>query len=326
MKRVQYHRYGGPGVLALEGAPTPTPGRGQVLVRVHAAAANAMDWKIRKGEMRLMTGRQFPRGVGHDFAGVIERVGEGVTRLQVGDEVLGAARLQHAGAFAEFVIADQGSVAHKPEALTFAQAATLPVVGLTAYQAVTRAGRLQPGQEIFINGCLGGVGRIAVQVATGVGASVTGSLRSGSEVDAHQLGVATVVSFDLDPAPLSGRFDVVFDTAGNLPFATARRTLKRGGRIIDIVLPQQNSHAACGLAPTPHSWAGLTVTSCNTSPMPLDEGRSPPASPASSPSPTPFPLWSTSRTPQLPAEGNSSSPRTDSLRWVRSSWEGLHEP
>jgi NADPH:quinone reductase-like Zn-dependent oxidoreductase len=235
MKRLQYHRYGGPDVLAFEDADTPTPGRGEVLVRVRAAAANAMDWKIRNGEMRAMTGRKFPRGVGHDFAGVIERVGEGVTRLQVGDEVLGAARLQQAGAFAEFVIADQRSVAHKPDALTFTQAATLPVIGLTAYQVVTKAGKLQPGQNIFINGCLGGVGRIAVQVATGMGASVTGSCRSGSEADAHQLGVDTVVAFDFDAAPLTGRFDVVFDTAGTLPFPVARRMLKPGGRIIDIV-------------------------------------------------------------------------------------------
>ena len=235
MRRVQYHRYGAPDVLALGNTDTPTPVRDQVLVRVRAAAANAMDWKIRKGEMRAMTGLRFPRGVGHDFAGVIERVGAGVTRFQVGDEVLGAARLQHAGAFAEFVIAHEQSVAHKPDALTFAQAATLPVVGLTAYQAVATAGKLQPGQDIFINGCLGGVGRVAVQVATGVGASVTGSCRSGSEADAHQLGVDSVVAFDLDPAPLTGRFDVVFDTAGTLPFVTARRMLKPGGRIIDIV-------------------------------------------------------------------------------------------
>ena len=235
MKRLQYHRYGGPDVLALEDTATPLPGRRQVLVRVRAAAANAMDWKMRNGEMRAMTGRKFPRGVGHDFAGIIERVGEGVTRLQAGDEVLGAAPLQQAGAFAEFVIADERSVAQKPDALSFAQAATLPVVGLTAYQAVTKAGELQPGQRIFINGCLGGVGRVAVQVAIGVGAYVAGSCRSGSEAEAHQLGVDTVVAFDLDPAPLTGRFDVVFDTAGTLPYATARRMLKPDGRIIDIV-------------------------------------------------------------------------------------------
>jgi NADPH:quinone reductase-like Zn-dependent oxidoreductase len=233
MQRVQYDRHGGPDVLTIGDTSIPTPGRGQVLVRVRAAAANAMDWKIRRGELPMMAGRRFPRGVGHDFAGIIEHLGDGVTGLNVGDEVLGAVRLP--GAFAEYVVADARFLAHKPAALTFAAAATLPVAGTTAYQAVTRAGRLQPGQDIFINGCLGGVGRIAVQVATGVGASVAGSCRPGSEDDAHQLGVTTVVDFDLDPAPLAGRFDVIFDTAGLLPPATARRMVKPGGRIIDIV-------------------------------------------------------------------------------------------
>lgn len=235
MKRVQHHRYGGPEVLVLEDVETPVPGRGQVLVRVRAAAANAMDWKIRRGEMRAMTVRTFPRGVGYDFSGIVERVGEGVNRFEVGDEVLGAARLRHAGAFAEFVIADQKSVAHKPYGLTFTQAATLPVVGLTAYQAVTRVASLQPGQQIFINGCLGGVGRVAAQVAHGLGATVTGSLRSGSEDEARELGVTTVVGPGFDSVPFAGRFDVVFDTVGTLPYATARRMLTRGGRIIDIV-------------------------------------------------------------------------------------------
>ena len=233
MKRVQYHRHGGPDVLTIGDTDIPTPGRGHVLVRVRAAAANAMDWKIRNGELPMMAGRKFPRGVGHDFAGIVEQVGDGVTGLNVGDEVLGVVRLP--GAFAEYVVANARFVAHKPAALSFAAAATLPVAGITAYQAVTRAGGLQPGQNIFINGCLGGVGRIAVQVATGMGASVAGSCRPGSEDDARQLGVTTVLGFDVDPAALAGQFDVIFDTAGLLPPSTARQLVKPGGRIIDIV-------------------------------------------------------------------------------------------
>ncbi|TCL80233.1 NADPH:quinone reductase-like Zn-dependent oxidoreductase [Curtobacterium sp. PhB142] len=241
MRRLQYHRYGGPDVLVLEDAAIPRPGRRQILVRVRAASANAMDWKIRNGEMRVMTGRRFPRGVGHEFAGVVEQVGEGVTRFRAGDAVLGAARLQHAGAFAEFVIADERSVARKPGALSFEHAATLPVAGLTAYQAVTAAGKLRPGQRIFINGCLGGVGRIAVQVALAAGATVAGSRRSGTEAEAHHLGVDPVVTFDTfdtfdtDPVPRTGRFDVLFDTAGTLPYDVARQMLTLHGRIIDIV-------------------------------------------------------------------------------------------
>ncbi|PZE64181.1 NADP-dependent oxidoreductase [Curtobacterium sp. MCPF17_018] len=235
MRRLQYHRYGGPDVLVLEDAAIPQPGRRQILVRVRAASANAMDWKIRNGEMRVMTGRKFPRGVGHDFAGVVEQVGEGVTRFRVGDAVLGAARLQHAGAFAEFVIANERSVASKPDDLSFEHAATLPVAGLTAYQAVTAAGKLRPGQRIFINGCLGGVGRIAVQVALAAGATVAGSCRSGTEAEARHLGVDPVVTFDTDPVPYTGRFDVVFDTAGTLPYGVARQMLTLHGCIIDIV-------------------------------------------------------------------------------------------
>lgn len=251
MKRLQYHRYGGPEVLVLEDAAVPRPGRGQVLVRVRAASANAMDWKIRNGGMRVMTGRTFPRGVGHDFAGVVARVGEGVTRFRMGDEVLGAARLQHAGAFAEFVIAEERSVARKPDALSFAQAATLPVVGLTAYQAVVRAGRLRAGQRMFINGCLGGVGRVAVQVALAAGVSVAGSCRSGSEDEARRLGVHPVVAFDSDPVPPTERFDVVFDTAGALPYRMARRMLTPHGRIIDIV--PSAAKAARSILPGPYT-------------------------------------------------------------------------
>jgi NADPH:quinone reductase-like Zn-dependent oxidoreductase len=119
MKRIQYHRYGGPEVMRLENFELPRPGKGEVLVRVMAAAANPMDWKIRNGEMRIMTGRSFPRGLGNDFAGVVEAVGEGVTRLRAGDAVLGGTSLKGAGAFAEMVIAKEKAVVKKPADLSY---------------------------------------------------------------------------------------------------------------------------------------------------------------------------------------------------------------
>ena len=235
LRRIQYHRYGGPEVLRLEEFEPAAPGRGQVLVRVRAAAANPMDWKIRNGELRPMTGRRFPRGVGHDFAGVVEAVGEGVTRLRVGDAVLGAARMRASGAFGDAVVADEQTMGRKPAGLTFEQAATLPIVAVTALQALRQTGGLRPGAVVFVHGCLGGVGRTAVQLAKHHGASVAGSCRPASAPDAAELGVAPVVDFDVDPAPLARRFDVVFDTVGSLPIATARALIKPGGRIIDIV-------------------------------------------------------------------------------------------
>ena len=235
MKRIQYHRYGGPDVLRWEEFEPAAPGGGQVLVRVRAAAANPMDWKIRNGELRPVTGRRFPRGVGQDFAGVVEAVGEGVARLRVGDSVLGGASIRRPGAFAELVLADENAVAHKPADLTFEQAATLPTVGVTALQALTRAGPLHPGRAVFVHGCLGGVGRVAVQLAKRRGASVAGSCRATSTSQAVELGVAPTVDFDVDPSSFVGRFDLVLDTAGTLPITTARRLVKPGGRIIDIV-------------------------------------------------------------------------------------------
>ena len=234
MKRIQYHRYGGPDVLRLEDVEPPRPARGEVLVRVRAAAANPMDWKIRSGEMKLLTGRHFPRGLGHDFAGDVEAVGEGVTRLRVGDGVLGAAGIRAAGAFGEMVVADEQAVAKKPAELSYEQAAALPIVGVTALQALTEKGKLHAGHAVFIHGCLGGVGRAAAQIAIARGASVAGSCRPTAIHDAEDLGIAPIVGFDVDPAPLSGRFEIVVDTAGTLPPRAARTLLKPGGRIVDI--------------------------------------------------------------------------------------------
>jgi NADPH:quinone reductase-like Zn-dependent oxidoreductase len=235
MKRLQYHRYGGPEVLRLEDVEPGRPGRGEILVRVKAAAANAMDWKIRNGEMRLMTGRGFPRGIGNDFAGVVEAVGAGVTRLTPGDAVLGGTSLKGAGAFAEMVIAAEKAVVRKPAELSYEQAATLPVVGVTALQAILGEGRLRPRQSVFVNGCLGGVGRAAAQIALTSGASVGGSCRATAVDEARELGISPIVEFGFDPARLEGRFDLVLDTPGTLSATAARTLLRPGGRILDIV-------------------------------------------------------------------------------------------
>jgi NADPH:quinone reductase-like Zn-dependent oxidoreductase len=235
VKRLQYHRYGGPDVLRLEDFEPARPGRGEVLVRVKAAAANAMDWKMRNGEMRLMTGRSFPRGIGNDFSGVVEAIGAGVTRLRVGDAVVGGTSLKGAGAFGEMVIAEEKAVVPKPAELSYEQAAAIPVVGITAFQAILGQGNLRAGQAVFVNGCLGGVGRAAAQIAVVSGASVGGSCRATAVAEAHELGIDPVVEPGFDPARLRGRFDLVLDTPGTLSATAARTLLKPGGRIIDIV-------------------------------------------------------------------------------------------
>ena len=136
MKRIQYLRYGGPDELMLAEAPAPEPGRGQVRVRVRAASVNPMDWKIRRGEMRALSGFRFPRGLGHDFAGVVDAVGPGEVRLRAGDEVFGVTSIPKAGAFADYVVADEKNVGLKPRYVSFEQAAAMTIVGLTAWNAL----------------------------------------------------------------------------------------------------------------------------------------------------------------------------------------------
>lgn len=234
MQRIQYHQYGGPEVLRLEEFTPARPGAGEVLVRVRAASVNPMDFGIRSGGMKIVTGRTFPHAMGYDFSGVIEAVGEGVSRLRVGDEVLGGAAIKAAGAFADVVVTDEKRVVTKPTSLSFEHAATLPTVGVTAYQALISTGKLQRGENVFVHGCLGGVGRTAVQIALAHGATVGGSCRGTARQDALDLGVDPIVDFDVDPVPLAGRFDLVLDSAGTLPLATAKTMTTSVGRIIGI--------------------------------------------------------------------------------------------
>lgn len=237
MLRVQYHRYGGPEELRLEAVEPNTPDRGEIRVRVEAAAANPMDWKIRSGAVRAMTGSRFPRGVGNDFAGVVEAVGPEVTRLKVGDEVFGAATMREAGSFAESLVTEETNAGLKPRSFSFEQAAALPIVGATAWIALVDKAKLQAGQSVFIGGCLGGVGRAAVQIARLCGAEVTGSCSASGREEAEALGVHQVLDYRaFDTSRFRRRFDVVFDTSGALSLRQCGAMLKRRGVALHIVL------------------------------------------------------------------------------------------
>jgi len=235
LKRIQYHRYGGPEEARLEEFELDRPMAGQVVVRVKAASVNPVDWKIRSGAMRFMTGRRFPRAMGSDFSGVVEVVGPSVTRLKIGDEVLGTMPMKSGGAFADRLVADEKLIVVKPAALSFEQAAALPIVGVTAWCGLVDKAQLQPGQSVFVHGCLGGVGRAATQLALSLGADVAGSCRGSLMDDARALGVSRVVDFQQFSADtLQRRFDVVFDTAGTLSMRDGRTLLKPGGVVLDI--------------------------------------------------------------------------------------------
>lgn len=235
MRRIQYHRYGGPETMRLEEFQLGEAEAGQIVVRTKAASANPVDWKIRNGVMKFMTGFRFPRAMGCDFSGVVEAVGPSVTRIKVGDEVLGSASMKNGGAFADKLIVAEELVVVKPSALLFVQAAALPIVGATAWCGLIDKAQLKPGQSVFIHGCLGGVGRAATQLAMSLGANVVGSCRGAAMVEAGALGLHRVVDYQrFDVDLLKRQFDIVFDTAGTLSLEEGRALLKPDGVVLDI--------------------------------------------------------------------------------------------
>ena len=235
MKRLQYDKYGGPEVVRLASFTLPPPGADEVVVRVAAASINPVDWKIRSGQLKIMTGSKFPRAMGTDFAGTVEAVGSKVSRFKPGDTVIGAVSLKASGAFAPKLIASEKSVVKKPDNLSFEQAATLPIAGVTAWCALVKQAQLARGQRVFINGAMGAVGQAAIAIAREIGAEVVGRVGPKSMTQAQSIGLANVLDYTKPlPDGLNGIFDVVFDCNGSLTPAEEGRLKKKGGKIYDI--------------------------------------------------------------------------------------------
>jgi NADPH:quinone reductase-like Zn-dependent oxidoreductase len=236
VKAIQFDRYGAPAVLACREVAEPVCGPAQLLVRVHAAGLNPKDCLVRKGKFCWFTGRRFPLGVGHDFAGTIEAVGPQVHDFQTGDAVYGMTNGWHGRTYAEFLVAQPSETALKPASLGFAEAAAVPLAAMTALQALRDIGGVAPGQRVCINGSSGGVGTFAVQIAVILGGHVT-AVCSGRNADlVRRLGAHQVVDYTRDdirrlPEPV----DVLFDVFGNGVFPEIRPCLKPRGRFISTV-------------------------------------------------------------------------------------------
>lgn len=234
MQAVVYHRYGPPDVLKLQEIPKPVPAADQVLIRVRNASVNPYDWHFLRGTpffIRLITGLFHPKSprLGADVSGEVEAVGAQVTRLRPGDHVFGTCQ----GAFAQFACTSEKDLALKPASVTFEQAASLPIAGITALQGLRDCARLQPGQTILINGAAGGVGTFAVQIAKHMGATVTGVCSTRNVDLVRSIGADAVVDYTLDNFTSSGpRYDVVFDLIGNHSLYDVRRALKPRGVLV----------------------------------------------------------------------------------------------
>ncbi|XRQ10233.1 NAD(P)-dependent alcohol dehydrogenase, partial [Actinomadura welshii] len=238
MKVWSWDRYGPPDVLVLKDVDDPVPAPGEVLVRVRAASVNPYDWRHVGADpklVRLSAGLRRPKpGLvpGADLAGVVERVGDGVTGLRAGDEVFGEVRF---GAFAEAVAVPQDRLAAKPARLTFEQAAAVSMAAHTALQGLRDVGGISAGRRVLVNGASGGVGTFAVQLAKEFGAEVTGVCSTRNAELVRSLGAHDVVDYTReDFTERRGRYDLLMDIVGNRSLAALRRPLTSRGTLVIV--------------------------------------------------------------------------------------------
>lgn len=234
MKAVIQRTYGGPEALELQDVEQPAIGPGEVLIRVHAASVHVGDWILMTGSpfiMRMATGLRRPKNPvpGTDIAGTVEAVGTDVKRLRPGDEVFGWT----AGAFAEYVAVSESQLVLKPADLTFEQAAAVGVSASTALQLLRDDGKVGPGQKVLVNGASGGVGTFAVQIATALGAEVTGVCSTKNVDLVRSIGADHVIDYTSeDFTKGTARYDLILDNVGNHSMAETRRALTPTGTLI----------------------------------------------------------------------------------------------
>jgi NADPH:quinone reductase-like Zn-dependent oxidoreductase len=232
MKAIVLTKYGSPDVLQFKEVEKPTPNDNQVLVRVHAASANPLDWHEMRGApfiARLSTGLLKPKNskVGADVAGRVEAVGKDVTQFKPGDDVFGGCN----GSFAEYVCARGDRLALKPGNLSFEEAAAIPVAAITALQGLRDKGQIQPGQKVLVNGASGGVGTFAVQIAKSYGTEVTGVCSTRNLDMVRKIGADHVIDYTQEDFTKNEqqRYDLIYDAVGNRSVSDYKRALKPGG-------------------------------------------------------------------------------------------------
>jgi NADPH:quinone reductase-like Zn-dependent oxidoreductase len=243
MKAIRYHDYGDSAKLSLETVPRPTPKAGELLVRVHYAGVNPVDWKLRSGIYKAHMPVTFPVTPGREFSGVVEELGEGVSGFKKGQKVFGTT----GGTYAEYVAVPTSGVAPIPNGLTFEQAASVPLGALTAWHIVEDA-NLGPGKTVAVIGAAGGVGLFAVQLARAKGAKVFGVASGGNLEFVQSLGAEAV---DYTKGPLSAKIkdaDVVIDTAGGEALAGAYALVRKGGLLLTVAgMPSEEKAKELGI-------------------------------------------------------------------------------
>lgn len=236
MRSVIFNKYGGPEVLEIVDVEIPELPEDKILVKVFASSVNPVDYKVRKGDLKFITGKKFPKYSGADFAGVIEETGDKVEGYQPGDKVYGFLSVMKGGGCSEYLIADPAGISLKPEKFTFEEAASIPLAALTALQSLNYLGNISEGAKALVNGATGGVGSFGVQIAKAMGAEVTG-VCSKQNIDlCKKLGADNIIDYSSDELEKSGdKFDVFFDAAAKLSFSESKKFLSPRGIYITTI-------------------------------------------------------------------------------------------
>jgi NADPH:quinone reductase-like Zn-dependent oxidoreductase len=231
-------RYKKKGSLRLADMPEPQVGANDVLVRIQATAINLLDSKIRDGEFKLFLPYRPPFILGHDLAGTVVSVGANVRGFKAGDQVYARPRDHRTGTYAEMIAVDQADLAEMPASLTMEQAASIPLVGLTAWQALVEVGKVQPGQKVFIQAGSGGVGTIAIQLAKHLGATVATTTSAANSDLVRSLGADVVIDYKTqDFEQMLSGYDLVLNSQDAKTLVKSLNILKPGGQVISISGP-----------------------------------------------------------------------------------------
>jgi len=235
MKAVVIREYGSPEVLQYQEVEPPKIKPDQLLVKVRASCVNPVDWKIRKGMLKLITGNKFPMILGFDLSGDVVEVGSQVTRFKPGDAIYGNVGLL-GGAYAELAAVPEKSVALKPTNMTYEEAASVPVAALTALQALQDLAHIQPGQTVLINGASGGVGTFAVQIAKALGAEITAVCSTKNSDLVKSLGADRVIDYtQQDFTQDTAQYDIILDAVAKQSFSSCKQVLKPNGIYVNTL-------------------------------------------------------------------------------------------
>jgi NADPH:quinone reductase-like Zn-dependent oxidoreductase len=274
MKAVRIHEYGNAEVLRYEDAPEPTVGDDDILIKVIGSSVNPVDWKVREGQMKDLIPYNMPFIPGWDVSGTVQGLGSRVSAFKVGDEVYSRPDIARDGTYAEYVAVRENEVALKPKTISHLEAGSLPLAGITAWEAMVTVGKVAAGQRVLVHAASGGVGSLAVQIAKSRGAFVIGTASGSNREMVESLGVDEFIDYQTQDLPTATKsIDVVFDTIGGSTQDESWAVMATGGILISIVsAPSEEKAKEMGVRSS-YLFIGPNVAALNELAILVDSGQ-----------------------------------------------------